>query len=198
MKIKPVLLGLLLVTSLSVGCSSAPAEEPKEETKAEETVDAVGTASLPASLDEFTKGIATDGKWIVTPVANLTSDKDLTVDGVFYNKDDKSKGEYRKLGFYAQDENKKVTEEYTLTVPVLNVKSPQTTLVNGTIKGDVFVDALGFNLNNCKIDGNLLFASEDIKADFEKVMAEKMEKAKADGKEMKEATELVTGEIKVK
>lgn len=47
-------------------------------------------------------------------------------------------------------------------------------------------------------DGNLIFASEDIKVDFEKVMAEKIESAKADGKEMKEAADLVTGEIKVK
>lgn len=129
-------------------------------------VDAVGTASLPANLVEFEKGIAADGRWIVTPVADITSDKDLVIDGEFYKKDDKANGVYRKIGLYAQDADKKVTAEYTVTAPKVVVKSENTNFVNGTIKGDLYVEAKGVVLKNTKVEGNVYFANEDAKASF--------------------------------
>lgn len=132
----------------------------------DEAVDAVGTASLPATIAEFEAGIAADGKWIITPVADVTSDKELVVDGEFYKKDDKASEVYRKIGLYAQDADKKLTAEYTLTAPKITVKSENTNFVNGTIKGDLYIEANGVVLKNTKVEGNVYFASEDVKSTF--------------------------------
>lgn len=161
-----------LLTLSLVGCSSS--EEPKEtapeapavETSAEEEVDAVGTASIPATLAEFEQGIAADGRWIITPVADLTSENELVIEGEFYDKDDKASDLYRKVGLYAQDENRKLTDEYTLTVPKIVVKSENTNFVNGTVKGDIYVEANGFVLKETNVEGNVYFANEDVKSTF--------------------------------
>lgn len=151
-----------------VGCSSNDTKAPAEEKTpaVEEQVDAVGTASLPATLEEFEKGISSEGRWIITPVTDLTSDKDLVVEGEFYDKDDESKGLYRKIGLYAQDENRNVTAEYTLTTPKLVIKSENTKIQNGTVKGDIYVEAKGVVLKNAKVEGNVYFANEDVKSTF--------------------------------
>lgn len=153
-----------LLTLSLVGCSSPPAEEKTP--AAEENIDAVGTASLPATTAEFEQGISAEGRWIITPVTDITSDKDLVVEGEFYNKDNKSEGVYRKIGLYAQDADRNITEQYTLTVPKLVIKSENTNIQNGTVKGDIYVEANGFVLNNTKVEGNVYFANEDVKSTF--------------------------------
>lgn len=151
-----------------VGCSSKDTQAPVEEKKpaVEEKVDAVGTASLPATLGEFEKGISSEGRWIITPVTDLTSDKDLVVEGEFYKKDDQANGLYRKIGLYAQDEDRNITAQYTLTTPKLVVKSENTSIQNGTVKGDIYVEAKGVELKNTKVEGNVYFANEEVKSTF--------------------------------
>ena len=52
-----------------------------------------------------------------------------------------------------------------LTVPKMTIQSPNTKIAGGTIKGDVYVEAEGFNLSQeAKIEGNIFYASEDVKA----------------------------------
>ncbi|MNP15967.1 hypothetical protein D3C76_1083420 [compost metagenome] len=66
---------------------------------------------------------------------------------------------------YAQDADKNITAQYTLTVPKFTVQSENLKVQGGTIKGDVYVEANGFNLHEtATIDGNLYFANEDVKA----------------------------------
>lgn len=130
----------------------------------EEATDAVSTASLPTNLADFEKGVSAEGRWIITPVSDITSDKEVVIEGEFFKKDEKEQGLYRKLGLYAQDADRNVTAEYTLTAPKVTVKSENTIFQNGTIKGDVYVEANGFVLKGAKIEGNLYFASEDVKA----------------------------------
>jgi hypothetical protein len=55
-----------------------------------------------------------------------------------------------------------------LTVKKLVVKSPGFAIAQGTVKGDVYVNASGFKFEGTgKIDGNLIFASDDLKTAYE-------------------------------
>ena len=48
------------------------------------------------------------------------------------------------------------------------MKSPGFAIAQGTVKGDVYVNATGFKFEGTgKIDGNLIFASEDLKTAYE-------------------------------
>jgi hypothetical protein len=70
----------------------------------------------------------------------------------------------RKLALYAQDADRNVTARYTLTVPSLVVHHMNTRIQAGTVAGDVYVSAEGFELRSgATIDGNLYFATEELR-----------------------------------
>jgi hypothetical protein len=172
MKFKPLLMSALLIGTLGTlaACgSNEAAVEPKEEgTKqpvAEEKADAVAAASITADPAEFAAALGEDGTWIVAALADITLDEEVVVAGEFHNKDDATQDVYRKLALYTQDDDHNVTGTFTLTVPKMTVESPNFKIQNGTVKGDVYVNANGFTLTeDTTIDGNLYFASEDVKS----------------------------------
>jgi hypothetical protein len=134
-----------------------------------DTVDVVTTASIVDTEDAFMKAISKDGTWIIAILKDMSINKDLTLDGEFKNgkKDDKGKDIIqRKLAFYSQDENRKITARYTLTAPKLTINSPMASIQHGTFKGDVYVSANNFELIDATVDGNLYFDSNDIKSTF--------------------------------
>ncbi|AIQ30673.1 MULTISPECIES: polymer-forming cytoskeletal protein [Paenibacillus] len=132
---------------------------------ATEQTDAKSTASIVNQADAFTAAVSESGNWIVAILNDLTVDKDVVVAGEFHDKGDASAAIYRKLALYAQDADHKVTATYTLTAPKVTVQSENFRVQGGTIKGDVYVEANGFNLyKDATIDGNLYYASEDVKA----------------------------------
>ncbi|WP_071395148.1 polymer-forming cytoskeletal protein [Bacillus tuaregi] len=127
--------------------------------------DVVTTASIVTEADALVEALSADGTWIVATLNDIKLDEEIVVDGEFYNKDDKSKGIYRKLAPYTQDEDHKVLERFTVEVPKMTVKSENFKVQAGTVKGDVYVQAKGFTLTaDATIDGNVYFASEDVKA----------------------------------
>ncbi|MFO8070083.1 MAG: polymer-forming cytoskeletal protein [Alkalibacterium sp.] len=130
----------------------------------EEGEDVVTAASITDDADEVVASLSTEGNWITAIIADVTVDEDITVAGTFYDGGDEAEAEYRKLALYAQDEDRNVTDEYTLTVPMMTVESPNFRIQNGTVDGDVYVDAEGFELEEATITGNLTFASEDIES----------------------------------
>ena len=172
MKFKPLLVSALLIGTLGTlaACGSdEAAEEPKEEVTeqpaAEEKADAVAAASITADPAEFAAALGEDGTWIVAALADITLDEEVVVAGEFHNKDDATQDVYRKLALYTQDDDHNVTGTFTLTVPKMTVESPNFKIQNGTVKGDVYVNANGFTLaEDTTIDGNLYFASEDVKS----------------------------------
>ena len=172
MKFKPFLVSALLIGTLGTlaACGSDEAtEEPKEvvteQPAAEEKTDAVAAASITADPAEFAAALGEDGTWIVAALADITLDEEVVVAGKFHNKGDATQDVYRKLALYTQDEDKNVTGTFTLNVPKMTVESPNFKIQNGTVKGDVYVNAEGFTLAaDTTIDGNLYFASEDVKS----------------------------------
>lgn len=66
------------------------------------------------------------------------SGETLNVEGDFKNK---AGEEARKLALYSQDFERKVTDRYILTLDTLEVNSPNFYISNGTVKGNVEVNA---------------------------------------------------------
>ena len=149
---------MILVLSLAVlvGCGGEDQSNAKE--------DVVTTASIVNEEDAFKEAISKDGKWIIATLDDLKFDEELVVEGEFRNKGDADKELYRKIAPYTQDENRNVTERYTITAPKLTIKSPNTKLQGGTFVGDVYVEAKGFTIKDAKVEGNVYFANEDYKA----------------------------------
>lgn len=132
---------------------------------AAEQTDATSAASIVDEAAAFTKAVSAEGTWIVAILNDLTVDQDVVVAGEFHDKGAAENDIYRKLALYAQDADHKVTATYTLTAPKVTVQSENFRVQGGTIKGDVYVEANGFNLTeDATIDGNLYFTSEDVQA----------------------------------
>ncbi len=124
----------------------------------ENPVDSTTQASITDDAKELQKALSSDGRWIATTTADITIPGELVVEGNFYNKDDYSKGSYRKLGLYTQDENKKVLDEFELTVDKMTVNSPNFKIQNGVVNGDIYVNAPGF-VPACTVNGNIIFTN---------------------------------------
>lgn len=126
--------------------------------------DAMTTPSIVNQPDAFVNAVSEQGTWIIATLNDLTIDQEVTVAGTFHDKGAADGDIYRKIALYAQDEDHNITASYILTVPQLTVKSENLRIQGGTVKGDVLVDAPGFNLDKtATIDGNLYFSSDDVK-----------------------------------
>jgi peptidoglycan hydrolase-like protein with peptidoglycan-binding domain len=133
-------------------------------------VDAVASASLVDTTAAFEKAISKDGTWIISIFRDLTSDKELVLDGEFKNgkKDAVTGAELiqRKISLYSQDAKKVTTRKFTLTAPKLTINSPMASIQKGTFKGDVYVTVPNFKLVDAIIDGNIYFTTQEAKDTF--------------------------------
>lgn len=162
MKMK--MIGLLVIASLALALFGGCA--PAATTTAPDTIAA---ASITDDVNVFAKSIGAEGKWIVCATKDLTTDKELVLEGEFVNgkKDDAGKDiVQRKIALYTQDEDRNITARFTLTAPKLTIKSPVASIQHGTFKGDLYVAVEGFKLVDATIDGNVYFTSDAIKASF--------------------------------
>ncbi|MBD8071433.1 polymer-forming cytoskeletal protein [Bacillus sp. PS06] len=127
--------------------------------------DVVTTASLVNDAAAFVNAVSENGTWIIATLGDLTIEQDVVVAGEFRNKDQADGDIYRKIGLYTQDADHNITASFTLTVPKLTVKSENLNIQGGTVKGDVYVEANGFQVHEtATIDGNVYFANEEYKA----------------------------------
>lgn len=130
-----------------------------------ENADAITTASIVKENEAFEKAISKDGTWIIAILNDLTFDKELLVDGDFKNgKKDESTGEeafQRKIALYTQDEDRNITNKFTLTAPKLTFNSINGSIEHGTFKGDLYISGKNFKLVNQVIDGNIYFLNQE-------------------------------------
>ena len=173
MKMSKVLTTVLTATAALVllsACSSDKKTDSSSSSKetANSSTEVVSGASISAKPEELEMALSDKGNWIVA--ATVTFDNEVTVAGTFHDKGKDSNDVYRKLALYSQDDNKKVTAEYEITVPKLIVSSENFNIVHGTVKGDIEVKANGFTLNGTKVNGNITFDKQEYKdsADLEK------------------------------
>lgn len=158
---------VILSVGMLAGClnSSAPESEDSATPATPEApadTDTATSASPKESSDPaaLAKGLSADGYWIFAVLGDVTVSETLNVDGEFHDKDDPAAAVYRKLALYAQDENRNVTARYTLTVPQMVVTSPNFRIQEGTVKGDIQVNADGFELVGSTIEGNVTFETQ--------------------------------------
>ncbi|WFA09331.1 hypothetical protein [Tissierella sp. Yu-01] len=172
MKKKLMLLTIAIAMGASImtGCTSkAPATEPEKteatetiETPEEENSDAVSSASVVSDEESFEKGISEDGTFIVLTTKDLTFENDLVVDGTFTKEDKEGNKVITRSLAFAQNDADGNMERYSVTVPNIVINSENTLLEYGTIKGDVYVQAPGFNTKDATIEGNLYFATQEL------------------------------------
>lgn len=165
---KLFILMLIFVLALStlIACSNNEnnaANEVNEATNettneaTNEEADVVTTASIVTDADAFVNGLSADGTWIVAALNDIELKDDLVVEGAFIHREVPA----RKIALYTQDEERNVTARFTLTVPKITVKSENTRVQSGTVKGDIYVESTGFNLVDATVDGNIYFASKE-------------------------------------
>ncbi len=148
-----LLLVTVMVTFLFAGCNGKEAE-PKDTEP-----DAMTSASVATDEASLKRVAGKDGEWIAIFKNDITVESDLIVEGEFTNKEKVD----RKFALYAQDEDRNTVATYTLTAPKLIVRSENFRLQGGNFVGDVYVEAKGFILRDAEIQGNLYFASEELK-----------------------------------
>ena len=133
-------------------------------------VDVVTTASLVSNVTAFEASIGKTGPWIISTLKDLTSTKNLVLEGELRNTNiDPVTGLgalQRKIALYTQDDDKNVTGRFTLTAPKLTILSPNARIQGGTFKGDVYVSVANFQLVDAIVDGNVYFTTEEAKTTF--------------------------------
>lgn len=131
--------------------------------------DAVTTASVVDAEAAFKNAISREGTWIIATLKDLSFKEDLVLEGEFTNgkKDDNGNDiVQRKIALYTQDENRNVTNRFTLTAPTLTINSPMASIQHGTFVGDLYVSQDNFELKDAKITGNVYFTTETAKSTF--------------------------------
>lgn len=180
MKIKALLLTVTLVfiSVFTAGCAKqgetpAPqSQAPKASANPSDTApDVITSASIVDNAADFEKAISSTGTWIICLVKDITTDKELVLDGEFTNgkKDEQGKDIIqRKIALYEQDENRNITARYTLTAPKLTINSPEARIQSGTFKGDIYVNAKNFQLVDATVEGNIYFTTDEAMSTFKK------------------------------
>ncbi len=127
------------------------------------------TASIVDEEAAFKSAISSQGTWIIAILKDLSFEEDLVLDGNFTNgkKDDAGKDiVQRKIALYTQDENRTVTNRFTLKAPKLTINSPMAGIWHGTFVGDLYVSQDNFQLIDAKVDGNVYFTTDSAKSTF--------------------------------
>jgi hypothetical protein len=173
MRVKSLTAAAVLCLALLAGCTAPVAQTSASPTvshavspgASQSSADTATSASLVNTAAAFKKAISKDGTWIIALLNDLTIDEALTVDGDFKNTKTPPASQ-RKLSFYAQDENRKITESYTLTAPKMTISSVDCAIWNGTFRGDLYITAKNFQLIGATVDGNIYFMNADAQSTF--------------------------------
>lgn len=178
---KKTLLLLLIISMISLfsGCGgndengdakddgNTSTQEDNEEDQNQN--DAETTASIVDNEADFKNGISSQGVWIICTLKDLSFEEDLILEGNFTNgkKDDAGNDiVQRKIALYTQDEDRNVTERFTLEAPKLTIDSPMASIQHGKFVGDLYVKQDNFKLVDTEVDGNIYFATESAKSTF--------------------------------
>ncbi|ADQ15138.1 hypothetical protein Halsa_1715 [Halanaerobium hydrogeniformans] len=149
---------ILAVGLLLTACG---ADDPAEEA-VETDEDVVASASVVIDQASLLNATSEDGSWIVIIQQDLSVDEDIILVGEFTNNNELD----RKIALYDQDDDRNLTDRYTLEAPSITVQSPSTRFQGGTFVGDVYVEAENFELIDFTLDGNLYFETEEAEETF--------------------------------
>jgi len=174
MAVLVLFLGLTL-TACS-GENGEPTEEPdatEEGDVAEADVISNPTSARGTTAGEMIASLSPEGAWVFGLGADITLEEgegELNINGdVLKHSGGAWTDEYeRKVGLYQRDEDRVPTGTFTLTVAEgINVNSPNTFFISdgpfvAEVNADVFVNTENFRLNGVQINGDVVFASQEL------------------------------------
>ncbi len=120
------------------------------------------TQSVIGGPADVQPALGPDGAWIIIFQSDVAVDSEVSIAGEVFEEEG-ADAPRRKLALYTQDGDRNVTARYALTVPALRVQHVNTRIQAGSIVGDVYVEADGFELRGATVEGNLYFASEALR-----------------------------------
>ena len=167
MKVKFRIVLYLLLISFFIGCNefnNKINEVPNEnEIEINEEKDAFHETLTVVNEEEL--AIALKEDYRITIKNDIETNNELIMEGDF-SKTDTTEGNKvihigRELNLFYIDKSNNVINSYTLSVPKLIIRSNDTTIKGGKIKGDIYVESDGLILDDTKVKGNIYF--KDIK-----------------------------------
>lgn len=172
MKVKFSIVSYLLLISLFIGCNEVnnKINEGFNENEIEGNEgkdDFQGTLIV---VDEEELAIALKEDYRITIKNDIETNNELIMEGDF-SKTDTAEGNKvshigRELNLFYIDKSNNVINSYTLSVPKLVIKSNDTTIKGGKIKGDIYVESNGLILDDTKVEGNLYFKNKNNEDSF--------------------------------
>ncbi|WP_297713076.1 hypothetical protein [Clostridium sp.] len=170
MKVKFRAVLYLLLISLFIGCNEVnnKINEGASEIERNEGKDDLQETLTVANEEEL--AIALKDDYRITIKNNIETNNELIMEGDF-SKTDTTEGNKvshigRELNLFYIDKSNNVINSYTLSVPRLVIKSNDTTIKGGKIKGDIYVESDGLILDDTKVEGNLYFKDKKNKDSF--------------------------------
>lgn len=161
-KLGKMMIAPFMLVAFLVACDNGNGGEEAEsgDTEGSETEATSGATQAVAEDEEsLNEALSEDGAWIVIFEDDLETDEELVMVEGFEDNDGQ---DARKLALYTQDEDRNIIDQFTLTAPSLTVQNDNTRIQGGTFAGDVYVEAEGFSIPDGTIDGDLIFASEEL------------------------------------
>ena len=170
MKVKFRIVVYLLVISLFIGCNEINnkiAENSNEIERSEEKDNFQGTLMV-LNEEELARALKEDYR--ITIKNDIEASNELIMEGNF-SKTDTTEGNKvthigRELNLFYIDNSNNVINSYTLRVPKLVIRSNDTTIKGGKIKGDIYVESDGLILDDTKVEGNIYFKDKKNKDSF--------------------------------
>lgn len=167
MKFKTLALSIAVVATLLTGCESKSESTDVSNTTAETQADVVSGASQVNDEETFKQKISKDNtNFMIIVNKDLTFTEDLVVESGIKKDKDGKEAPHRAIAPAAEDANLNITDRYTLTVPNLIFAGENGKFENGTLKGNIYVQAEGFVLQDGTVDGNIYFATQELKDAF--------------------------------
>ena len=186
MKIKALALSMALIATVLTGCGNKVEQTETPNTDTTTVTDtATDVVTAPSQVNDeatFKEKISKDNtNFMIIVNKDLTFTEDLIVEsGIKTDKEGKETPN-RSIAPAAEDDKFNITERYTITVPNLIFAGENGKFENGTLKGNIYVQAEGFILQDGTVDGNIYFATQEL-----------MDAFKAD------ETSKITGTVEVK
>lgn len=170
MKVKFRTVLYLLLISLFIGCNEVnnKINEGSSEIERNEGKDDFQETLTIANEEEL--AIALKEDYRITIKNDIETNNELIMEGDF-SKTDTTEGNKvshigRELNLFYIDKSNNVINSYTLSVPKLVIKSNDTTIKGGKIKGDIYVESNGLILDDTKVEGNLYFKNKNNEDSF--------------------------------
>ena len=167
MKLKKLALSMVILATALTGCGNKTELTEDTTSTIEATADAVSGASQVNDEETFKQKISKDNtNFMIIVNKDLTFTEDLVVESGIKKDKEGNEAPNRAIAPAAEDADLNISERYTLTVPNLIFAGENGKFENGILKGNICVQAEGFILQDATVDGNIYFASQELKDAF--------------------------------